>query len=94
MGDLFVKNIPIIIENEVKGIYGIARDITRRKSLENKLKHMAYHDPLTGLVNRRAFEKKIEKAFQSQPKHQHGVMVLDSDHFKFINDNYGHDAGG
>ncbi|MDA3896363.1 MAG: GGDEF domain-containing protein [Desulfobacteraceae bacterium] len=60
-----------------------------------KLKYFAYHDPLTGLLNRRAFENVLNSEFSRSKRHSHvlSLIFLDLDKFKRINDNYGHDAG-
>ncbi len=64
-------------------------------SLQEKLRSQALSDPLTGLFNRRFFEQKLEEhsmnsATSEQPL---SLLMLDLDHFKRFNDNFGHDAG-
>ncbi|RJP92448.1 MAG: GGDEF domain-containing protein [Desulfobacteraceae bacterium] len=60
-----------------------------------KLKYFAYHDPLTGLLNRRAFEAALSREFSRSKRHSHdlSLVFLDLDKFKQINDKYGHDTG-
>jgi diguanylate cyclase (GGDEF)-like protein len=60
-----------------------------------KLKYFAYHDPLTGLLNRRAFENALNSEFSRAKRHSHhlSLVFLDLDKFKHINDQHGHDAG-
>jgi diguanylate cyclase (GGDEF)-like protein len=60
-----------------------------------KLKYFAYHDPLTGLLNRRAFESVLNSEFSRSKRHSHvlSLVFLDLDKFKRINDHYGHDVG-
>ena len=60
-----------------------------------KLKYFAYHDPLTGLLNRRAFESTLNSEFSRSKRHSHdlSLIFLDLDKFKLINDHYGHDVG-
>ncbi len=60
-----------------------------------KLKFFAYHDPLTGLLNRRAFEAVLSSEFSRSKRHSHdlSLVFLDLDKFKQINDHYGHDTG-
>ena len=60
-----------------------------------KLKYFAFHDPLTKLLNRRAFESVLNSEFSRSKRHSHdlSLVFLDLDKFKLINDHYGHDAG-
>lgn len=60
-----------------------------------RLKYFAYHDPLTGLWNRRAFETLLQQEFSRARRHFHplSLVFMDLDKFKQINDQYGHDAG-
>jgi diguanylate cyclase (GGDEF)-like protein len=71
------------------------QDITERRSLEDQLRHLADHDPLTGLLNRRSFERELERhvAYVERYGPKGAAIVLDLDHFKTINDTLGHSAG-
>lgn len=73
----------------------VYKDITERKKYEDILKELALHDPLTGLPNRTYFSQclKIEMKKAKRAKLLLSVFVLDIDHFKEINDSYGHDIG-
>lgn len=73
----------------------IFEDITDRILTENKLKALATTDPLTGLLNRRAFEELAETWLQQAHHHRLplSLIILDIDHFKQINDTYGHPIG-
>ncbi len=80
----------------------IATDITDRKLAEDELRiakqraeELAHKDELTGLNNRRAFFEQSEHAFRQAKRYQHplSVIMIDIDHFKMINDNYGHSFG-
>lgn len=75
------------------GIVSSMRDITERKKIEMRLTQAASTDPLTGLANRRSFEEKL-RALLDQPGGRPGCLALfDLDHFKAVNDGYGHVAG-
>lgn len=71
------------------------RDMTEQKKAENALKHMAHKDGLTGLANRRSFDKGLHEQLQ-KAKSEHTSLALlfcDIDHFKAFNDGYGHIQG-
>jgi diguanylate cyclase (GGDEF)-like protein/PAS domain S-box-containing protein len=69
-------------------------DITARHHYEKRLRHMADHDPLTGLLNRRAYERALTEHLDSKREGADGaVIVLDLDDFKHVNDTLGHSAG-
>jgi diguanylate cyclase (GGDEF)-like protein/PAS domain S-box-containing protein len=69
-------------------LVGIVFDITEQKQMEEQLKHMVDHDALTGILSRRALFTYLERL--SSP---FWVLMIDIDHFKQINDTYGHTAG-
>ncbi|MEN8235985.1 MAG: diguanylate cyclase [Pseudomonadota bacterium] len=77
------------------GIVTLHKDVTSNKNAEQHLEYMAWHDPLTGLVNRALFEAKLEAIFSTYPrnKRQFAVLYLDLDEFKQVNDRWGHDFG-
>ncbi len=74
---------------------GVVQDISRRMEREARIQHLAYYDPLTGLPNRALLNDRLQQAVAEADRHQRqvGVMLLDLDRFKDINDSLGHDAG-
>ncbi|WP_207679150.1 cache domain-containing protein [Desulfonema magnum] len=82
-------------EGDAIGFRGIARDVTERKKFEEELAFLAYHDPLTGLYNRKAFLEKLKETlvFAKRYENERSVFYLDLDKFKEVNDMYGHETG-
>ncbi|MBO6950132.1 MAG: diguanylate cyclase [Rhodospirillales bacterium] len=70
-------------------------DITDRKMMEEELRRLATTDPLTGVNNRRRYTEISERELTRCKRYQHPicVLMLDADHFKKVNDTYGHEAG-
>lgn len=76
------------------GWRGVGRDITRERQLEREIRHQASHDSLTGLANRREFERHIREILvQGDRSRAEYTAFIDLDGFKLINDNAGHHAG-
>ncbi len=70
-------------------------DITKRRHLEQELRHLAGHDPLTGLPNRRKLESELDHhvSYVRRYGDRGALLLLDLDHFKTVNDTLGHNAG-
>jgi diguanylate cyclase (GGDEF)-like protein/PAS domain S-box-containing protein len=75
--------------------YGYTEDIHEHVLVENQIRWNAEHDPLTGLINRSLFNTSLEQALGNalQRLHKVGVLLIDLDHFKEVNDLLGHHAG-
>jgi diguanylate cyclase (GGDEF)-like protein/PAS domain S-box-containing protein len=82
-------------EGQVSGICGVLRDITKSYLQERHITYMALHDALTGLPNRVLLEDRLQQAIQQAARTGRlvGICFIDLDHFKNINDAYGHKAG-
>ncbi len=76
-------------------VYGVARDITDRKALEQELERLSQRDPLTGLFNRRRFEEELRRQLAYTRRYGKGgaLLMIDLDRFKQINDELGHAVG-
>jgi diguanylate cyclase (GGDEF)-like protein/PAS domain S-box-containing protein len=81
--------------SDVMGAVLVFHDVTELRGLARKLSYQASHDSLTGLINRREFEKRIQLAVESARTQgvRHTLCYMDLDNFKLVNDTSGHGAG-
>lgn len=86
---------PAADSGEIDGVVAVMRDITEQKDFQDKLASLAATDALTGLANRRAFDERLadEWARARRDGTQLSLLLIDVDHFKKFNDQYGHLAG-
>ena len=90
-----VSPTPVLSNGELKQFFTIARDITERRRLQDKVAKMVFYDHLSGIPNRRTFDDKLKKAILQADitGKKVAVLMLDGRKFKQINDQFGHDAG-
>jgi diguanylate cyclase (GGDEF)-like protein/PAS domain S-box-containing protein len=93
---LDIKIIPLTnSKGTITHYAAIERDITEQVEKEQELEERSITDPLTGLLNRRGFYEYSQKLISSSMINNHtsGLAMIDIDHFKKVNDTYGHDIG-
>jgi len=92
--ELSVVRKPTPIGEDAR-VIAIARDVTEAKEAAEAIRHLAFHDSLTGLPNRRMLTDRLQRGLAAAKRHgQSGaLMFLDLDRFKELNDTQGHDVG-
>ena len=77
------------------GVVMVFHDVSEQRAMRQRLDHQATHDALTGLINRAEFERRVLEALAASVEHgaEHGLLYLDLDQFKVVNDTCGHMAG-
>ena len=96
-GSIFWVHQRVTLEPGVEEpkLFVVCRDVTEKRNLEEQLAHQASHDTLTNLINRREFERRLQRVLANTPDStgKHALCFLDLDQFKTINDTCGHMAG-
>jgi diguanylate cyclase (GGDEF)-like protein/PAS domain S-box-containing protein len=93
--DASITMLPNLVDNRIVGVHGIVRDISHRKHNERRIRYLATHDPLTGLPNRNMLDDRMQHAIDKARRFKStvGVLFMDMNGFKAINDTLGHDKG-
>ena len=89
------SHVMLYLNTSTPQLFCIDVDVTQQYNTKNKLKDLAMHDSLTGLINRQHMEREIQALIDrsKNDNNQFGLMFIDLDHFKDVNDTMGHDAG-
>jgi len=92
---MMVSTSAITVDGSPPTVSGIVRDLSDQKRFEAQLAHQGLHDPLTGLPNRVTLIDRLEQALARVRRHHHlfGVLFVDLDRFKAVNDTLGHKVG-
>jgi diguanylate cyclase (GGDEF)-like protein/PAS domain S-box-containing protein len=85
--------VPTIVKQKVVGVFGLMRDITEAANYERHIAYLASHDTLTGLPNRNLLDDRLRHAIEKRHAQQFGILFMDLNRFKIVNDSLGHDKG-
>jgi diguanylate cyclase (GGDEF)-like protein/PAS domain S-box-containing protein len=95
---VWIENVLSFLRDEHQrpvAIVGVSREVTERRHLEEELRNLAVTDPLTGVYNRRHFLEELQREMSRSDRSAcpFSLIMLDVDHFKGVNDRFGHEAG-
>ena len=95
---VWIENVLSFLRDDQKrpvAILGVSRDVTERRRLTEELRVLAITDPLTGVFNRRHFMEELHREMGRSNRYgvPFSLIMLDVDHFKAVNDRFGHEAG-
>jgi len=95
---VWIENVLSFLRDEHQrpvAIVGVSREFTERRRLEEELRNLAVTDPLTGVYNRRHFLEELQREISRNNRNAcpFSLIMLDIDHFKEVNDRFGHEAG-
>lgn len=95
---VWIENVLSFLRDEQQrpvGIVGVSREVTQRRQQTEELKKLAVTDPLTGVANRRHFLEELQREMSRSNRYALplSLVMLDVDHFKEVNDRFGHEAG-
>ena len=95
---IWIENVLSLLRDEQQrpvAILGVSRDVTERRRLGEELRKLALTDPLTGAFNRRPFMEELHREMGRSNRYTvpFSLIMLDIDHFKDVNDRFGHETG-
>jgi diguanylate cyclase (GGDEF)-like protein len=97
-GKLWLRNVQTVVhgaDGRPEFVIGVSKDVSQRHAAEAEIERLAYRDTLTGLSNRAWFQREFHAAVEQAKRRNRplGLIILDVDNFKDVNDTFGHDTG-
>lgn len=98
-GSRFLADLRVVMQTDSigqpAGFVCVFHDVTERRAREEQIRHMAFHDSLTGLPNQALLRDRLERALATAKRNEGslGLMFVDLDRFKYVNDTFGHGVG-
>lgn len=96
--DIWLHTVQTLVRDangRAECLLGVVKDVTARRAAEAEIERLAFRDVLTGLSNRAFFQRRFSEAVENAQRRRGtlGLIMLDIDHFKDVNDTFGHDTG-